>query len=262
MNEAQKIISSGKPITMNNINKVVSSMEKKKPNRSPSPSPTKKTPASVQKTRVRRILNYAKSWIYKTKPKPKFGIKNVVSARKVLKSALTKRAARRYTHVWNKVIKEAEGLAPKTPYVPPGYTGKNKYTQALLYKQRIVNYARKHPKIYSGYLFRGIKGWEYDQFVKMQRPYVHKINLSSFTKVYEVARDFAAGGGAGKCAVLVLKTNKNKAIPSVNYTTGIFSSVYSEAEVLLPPGYFVKLGTARNPTDRMLLIYVDFIEKI
>lgn len=242
---------------MNNINKVVSAMKKKKPNRSPSPSPsTKKNP---QQTRVRRILNYAKSWIWK-KQKPKISIKNITSAKKVLKGALARRAARRYTHVWNKVIKEAEGIAPKTPYNPPGYTGINKYTQALLYKQRIVNYARKHPKIYGGNLFRGIKGWEYDQFVKMQRPYVHKINLSSFTKVYEVARDFAAGGGAGKCAVLVLKTNKS--IPSLNYTTGKFSSAYSEAEVLLPPGNFIKLGTARNPTDRMLLIYVDFIEKI
>lgn len=245
MNEAQKIISSGKPITLNNLNKIAAAMKKK-------------NTASVQKTRVRRIINYAKSWIYK--PKPKFGIKNIVSARKVLKSAITKKAARRYTHVWNKVIKEAEGLSPKTPYVPPGYTGKNKYTQALLYKQRIVNYAHKHPKRYGGYLFRGIKGWEYDQFVKMQRPYVHKINLSSFSKVYEVARDFAAGGGAGKCAVLVIKTDK--AIPSLNYTSGKFSSVYQEAEVLLPPGYFVKLSTSRNPTDRMLLIYVDFIEKI
>lgn len=210
-----------------------------------------------RKSKIRSIINYAKSWIPKRpKPKPRIGIKNVVSARKVLRGALIKRAARRYTHVWNKVIKEAEGIAPKTPYIPPGYTGRNKYTQAMLYKQRIVNYAMKHPKYYSGYLFRGIKGWEYDQFVKMQRPYVHKINLSSFSKVYEVARDFAAGGGAGKCAVLVLK--KNQQIPSLNYTTGKFSSAYSEQEVLLPPGYFIKLGTERNPRDRMLLIYVDF----
>lgn len=227
----------------------------KKANRSP--SPTKRSPPP--KSKVRSVINYAKSWIWKPKPKTsqRYGIKSVVSAKRVLKSALTRRAARRYTYVWNKVMKEAEGLSPKTPYLPPGYTGKNKYTQALLYKQRLVNYALKHPKRYGGYLFRGIKGWEYDQFVKMQRPYVHKMNLSSFSKVYEVARDFAAGGGAGKCAVLVLKTNK--AIPSLNYTTGKFASVYSEAEVLLPPGNFIKLGTARNPTDRMLLIYVDFI---
>lgn len=218
--------------------------------RSPSPSP----PHKNRKSKIRSIINYAKSWIPKSKPK--YGIKNIVSARKVLRGALVRRAARRYTHVWNKVIKEAEGLAPKTPYIPPGYSGRNKYTQAMLYKQRLINYAFKHPKIYGGHLFRGIKGWEYDQFVKMQRPYVHKINLSSFSKVYEVARDFAAGGGAGKCAVLVLKTHK--AIPSVNYTTGMFSSVYNEQEVLLPPGNFIKIGTSRNPSDRMLLIYVDF----
>lgn len=230
----------------------------KKAQRSPSPNYRRSPP----KSKVISIIKYVKSLIpKKSTPKPRIGVKNIMSARKVLKSSLTKRAARRYTRVWNQVIKEAEGLSPKTPYVPPGYTGKNKYTQALLNKKRIVNYALTHPKIYGGYLFRGIKGWEYDQFVKMQRQYVHKINLSSFSKVYEVARDFAAGGGAGKCAVLVLK--KDTPIPSINYTTGKFESRFSsEAEVLLPPGYFVKLGTARNPTDRMLLIYVDFIVKI
>lgn len=220
-----------------------------------------KSPSRTNKKRsvVRSIINYAKSLVQK-KPRPRVGVKNIVSARKVLKGALARRAARRYTLVWNKVIKEAEGLAPKTLYSPPGYTGKNKHTQALLYKQRLVNYAMKHPKIYSGALFRGIKGWEYDQFVKIQRPYVHKINMSSFSKVYEVARDFAAGGGAGRCAVLVLK--KDEPIPSVNYTTGAFSSAYSdEQEVLLPPGYFVKLGSSRNPRDGMLFIYVDYKTK-
>ena len=181
-----------------------------------------------------------------------------MSARKVAKSALAKRAARRYTHVWNKVMKEAEGINLKTPYVPPGYIGRNKYTQALLYKNRIVNYAMKHPKIYGGTLYRGIKGWEYDQFVKMQRPYVHKINLSSFSKLYEVAKDFALTGGPVRCAVLVL--NKQTPIPSLNYTTGNFSSAYPEQEVLIPPGNFVKLGTARNPRDGMLLIYVDYLQ--
>ena len=203
---------------------------------------------------MKRIINYVKRW--RSKPKPKIGIKNIVSARKVLKSALVTTAARRYTHVWNKVIKEAQGIAPKTPFVPPGYIGKNKYTQALLYKNRIVNYAMKHPKIYSGSLYRGIKGWEYDQFVKMRRPYIHKLNLSSFSKVYEVARDFAATGGPGRCAVLVLR--KQTPIPSLNYTTNRFSSVYNEQEVLLPPGYFIKLGTERRRSDGMLLIHVDF----
>lgn len=226
----------------------------KKPNRSPSPPPKRRSPP---KSIIRSIINYAKSWIpKKPRPKPRVGIKNIVSARKVLRGVLVKRATRRYTHVWNKVIKEAEGIAPKTVYDPPGYKGTNKYTQALLYKQRIVNYAMKHPKIYSGNLYRGIKGWEYDQFVKMQRPYVHKLNLSSFSKNYQVARDFAASGGAGRCAVLVVR--KDEPIPSVNYTTGKFSSVYNEQEVLLPPGYFIKLGSERNPTDRMLIIYVDF----
>lgn len=228
-----------------------------KKNRSPSPPPIRNRPKSVSK--IRSIINYVKNKVYKKRP-PRVSIKNITSAKKVLKSALTRRSARRYTHVWNKVIKEAEGLAPKTPYVPPGYTGKNKYTQALINKQRLVNQALRHPKVYGGTLYRGIKGWEYDQFVKTQRQYVHKINLSSFSKLYEVARDFAAVGGAGRCAVLVLR--KNTPIPSINYTSGNFSSVYAEQEVLLPPGDFIKIGSARNPRDGMLLIYVDYIPRL
>lgn len=227
----------------------------KKINRSPSPSPTRSPP----KSKLQSVLNYAKSWIPKRKPKRKISIKNITSAKKVLKNALTRRSARRYTHVWNKVIGEAEGIKPKTPYVPPGYTGKNKYTQALLIKKRLVNYALTHPKRYGGNLFRGISGWEYDQFVKTQKSYVHKINLSSFSKLYQVARDFA--GTSGRSAVLVL--SKNTPIPFLNYTTGNFTSVYqTEQEVLLPPGNFIKLGSARNPTDGMLLIYVDFVPTI
>ncbi len=226
--------------------------------RSPSPSPPRRRVSSSarQNSRLRRAIKYALSWIptRSRPPPPRIGIKNVVSAKRVARTALTRRAARKYTHVWNKVMKESEGISPMVTRF-----GTNKHAQALIYKNRLVNYALSHHKRYSVPLFRGIKGWEYDQFIRYGNPLVvEKINMSSFTKVYSVAKDFATEGKV-RGAVLVLNTSQP--LPSVDFTSGNFSSVYNEKEVLLPPGYFVKLGSERNYQDGTLVIYVDFISK-
>lgn len=96
-------------------------------------------------------------------------------------------------------------------------------------------------------LYRGIKGWELDQFMGLHggqgKNKVTKNTLSSFSKSLNVASGF--GGGY----VLVLDQNGEK-IPAVNFTSGNFQSEWAkggkkytnanddEREVLLPPGTF------------------------
>jgi hypothetical protein len=131
---------------------------------------------------------------------------------------------------------------------PPGFLGKthnNKYDRAIIYKARIVNHALRHPKRYSAPLYRGIRNWEHRKF--MNHNVVHKQTLSSFSKSFTVAKNFAGGKGGS-----IISLHSNKPIPSINFTSGNFQSEFgpggkkytgkNEYEVLLPPGTFELKG--------------------
>jgi hypothetical protein len=219
-----------------------------KRNRSPSPPPLSQRNSIF--TRLKKyILSYGK--------KKRVGVKNIVSAKRVAKSALVRRAARKYTYVWNKIMKEANNIDPKTNFLPQNFVGnvKEKYNRALTYKKRLVNFAYMHPRRYD-VLYRGIKGMELEALAR--KNIIHKVNLTSFTRSYAVAKRFAGAYGS----VIALKPTYK--IPSVDYTTGYFKSEFSkggahgmnssseEYEVLLPPGTFVK----RN--ENKMMIHVDY----
>lgn len=179
------------------------------------------------------------------------GIKQVLAAKRVVKAAAAKRAARKYTWVWDKIIKEAQGVDQKSTHLPPGFKGTQdeKFQRALLYKNRIINWAQRNPVKYSRALYRGTSGWEKNRL--LADGVVDKNTLSSFTKVKDVAKRFASSGG------MVLKLNiGKKSIPGIDFTSGKFQSEFGpggvkfvqgrdEREVLLPPGRFT-LGK-RNP---------------
>ncbi len=197
-----------------------------------------------------------------------------LALKKLLRKKLARNAARKYTWVWNKVIKEAQGITPKKlGKKPPGFnsTNEEKYRRALLYKNRITNYALTHPKKYNTPLYRGIAGWEVDQFMK--NPKVNKNTLSSFTKNRSAAKLFA-----NVRDTLLVINKSNKRIPSINFTNGGFKSEWNkggaawkkyggpnkpnavkEQEVLLPPGTFEKKKMVRE--GAYWVIYVNFIPK-
>jgi hypothetical protein len=183
---------------------------------------------------------------------------------------MAKRAARKYTHVWDQVIKEAMGVIPKTNQIPPNFKGtqNEKFIRALLYKNRLVNYALKHPISYSRPLYRGIRGWELNKYLKGE--ILNKNTLTSFSKRKSVAKSFADKiKNTNKKVILVLKPNRSsKPIPSINFTTGKFQSEYApggskfthgdlnEREVLLPPGRFTVKNARRN--KGVIEVFVSF----
>jgi hypothetical protein len=178
----------------------------------------------------------------------------IVLAKKKLRDVLARRATRKYTHIWNRVIKEAEGHAPKSRKYPPSFLGtlNQKFNRGAVFKNRILNFAYRHPRIYQeGYLYRGIKKPESNVFKKTKRN-VRRPTLTSFTKSAKIAKNvFAKNNG------IVLRWNvRNRLIPSINFTTGRFQSEYmpggymyngnNEQEVLLPPGKFHIKSKSKN----------------
>ncbi len=178
----------------------------------------------------------------------------IVLAKQKLRNVLARRAARKYTHIWNRVIKEVEGHAPKSRKYPPSFLGtlNQKFNRALVFKNRILNFAYRHPRKYpEGYLYRGIKVPESNVF-KKAKTNIRRPVLTSFTKNAKIARNvFAKNNG------IVLRWNvRNKLVPSINFTTGRFQSEYmpggymyngnNEQEVLLPPGTFHIKRKAKN----------------
>jgi hypothetical protein len=192
-------------------------------------------------------------------------ISGIVSAKKILKRKLVRKAARKYTHVWDQVIKEAMGVIPKTNKIPPNFKGNQneKFRRALLYKNRLVNYALKHPKSYP-YLYRGIRSWEANQYKKSNT--LNKNTLTSFSKSKKVAKNFADPyKNTNKKLILILRSNKP--IPSINFTNGEFQSEYApggkfanmnEREVLLPPGKFTIGKAIYNKNEDVIKAFVKF----
>lgn len=233
-----------------------------KRNRSPSPSHTKKN-NTPKKGIVRSIIN----WWWKKPPtpkrkSPKVSLKSIVALKRVINRRATRKAAKNRTYAFNQIEKVALQIeAPRNNLPPPvGFIGttKQKYERALTYRNRLTKHAKTHAKIYDQPLYRGVYGAEFYNFLISTRP-VHKLNMSSFSKSYEVARRFAERKAPKtKRAVLILDT-MGKKIPSVDYTTGQFKSKYnSEKEVLLPPGKFYKLGHDINRRHDMDLIHVGY----
>lgn len=197
---------------------------------------------------------------------PPPSISGIVSAKRLLSQKLARSAARKRTHVWNKVMNESLGLRPKTSKLPPGFKG-NKYQYANLLKNRITNYALRHPKKYSGYLFRGVKNREHELFDTRRE--VEKINPSSFTKDFKTAKHFSGKYGA----IVRLKPGK-KPLASINYTNGKFQSEWNkggtmwsrgteEYEVLLPPGtfYLKHESVIENKNMNIPVFDVQFVPK-
>lgn len=190
------------------------------------------------------------------------GLKQILAAKRVVRKAAARHAARKYTWVWDQVIQEAQGIHPKSKKIPPGFIGTNKqkFSRALLYKNRIINHAIRNPQRYGTYIYRGVRGTESNQFRRNTE--VHKNILSSFSKSFNVARGFAGYDGV----VLYLNTAYNK-IPSLNFTRN-FQSEFSpggkrytgrnEREVLLPPGTFKVKNSyiAHNGTNIRIVNFV------
>lgn len=173
---------------------------------------------------------------------PRVGLKQIFAAKRVVRKAMAKRAARKYTHAWDKVMKEANGTYPKSKKLPPGFTGTNKqkFERALLYKNRIINQAIRNPKNYSRSIYRGVYGVEANLLRRNRE--IHKKQLSSFSKNYSIAKRFAGYDG-----IVLMMNTTNKKLPSLNFTSGNFQSEFApggkyneqnEQEVLLPPGKF------------------------
>lgn len=193
---------------------------------------------------------------------PRVGLKQIFAAKRVVRKAMAKRAARKYTYAWDQVMKEANGTHPKSKKLPPGFTGTNKqkFERALLYKNRIINQAIRNPKNYSRPIYRGVYGVEANLLRRNKE--LHKKQLSSFSKNYSIAKRFAGYDG------IVLMMNNNK-LPSINFTSGNFQSEFApggkynernEQEVLLPPGKFtVKKGIYRTPNNTLNLYKVNFV---
>ena len=198
-------------------------------------------------------------------PSPRVGLKQILAAKRVVRKAMAKRAARKYTHVWDQVMKEANGTFPKSTKLPPGFTGTNKqkFERALLYKNRIINQAIRKPQNYSRPIYRGVYGVEANQLRRNKE--IHKKQLSSFSKNYSIAKRFAGYDG-----IVLMMNTKNKKLPSLNFTSGNFQSEYApggkryvdinEQEVLLPPGTFtVKKGIYRTLNNTLNLYKVNFV---
>ncbi len=197
---------------------------------------------SLNKIRFSGTAGHIRKKIPKqTKPSPKNVKKNITTltaAKKVLRRALALRAGKAYTRVWDEVIAEANNIKPKTTNLPPGFRGtvNQKYNRARLYKQRIIQWARTHPKKYNRPLYRGVYGAEAKMF--RSSDVVVKNNLTSFSKSFDVAYGFSSRGNK-YAHPLIIKINPVDKLPSIDYTDKLFTSKYTlEQEVLIPPGVF------------------------
>jgi hypothetical protein len=196
-------------------------------------------------------------------PSPRVGLKQILAAKRVVRKAMAKRAARKYTHVWDQVMKEANGTFPKSKKQPPGFTGTNKqkFERALLYKNRIINQAIRNPKNYNQRIYRGVYGVEANLLRRNKE--LHKKQLTSFSKNYYVAKRFAGWDG------LILMMNSTNKLPSLNFTSGNFQSEFSpggkkyngrnEQEVLLPPGKFTVKATYKTSNNTIDVYKVNFV---
>lgn len=172
-------------------------------------------------------------------------ISQIVTLKKLLSDRMARLAARKHTHVWNRVIKEAEGYHPKTNKIPPGFKGtaNQKYTQAILYKNRISKHMKKNPKKYK-VLFRGITDdREFKSFLYAKAgDSVRRKTFSSFTKSWRIARQFALSKERPYYIILEMKNTSN--IPSINYTSGKYQSEFA------PGGSQITTTTTRRTRDR------------
>ena len=184
-------------------------------------------------------------------------ITGAVAMKRAIARRMGRIAARKYTWVWNRVIKEAQGLHPKSNKIPPNFKGSQneKFKLALLYRNRMIKYARMHPRKYTEYLYRGMPGVREREQFSEKVPNIIKIDvMRSFTKDLKVAYDFSMGQARYPATILRLKTDTP--IPSINFTNGKVQSefapggqkaaeMYDEKEVLLPPGTY----TVNSYTD-------------
>lgn len=60
-------------------------------------------------------------------------ITGILAAKRLLKKRLARRAARKYTWIWDEIIQESKGIKPKRSNLPPNFVGTNqnqKYNRA------------------------------------------------------------------------------------------------------------------------------------
>ena len=187
-----------------------------------------------------------------------------VAAKRLATRYLTGRAVAGYTYNWNKVMAEMNNTRPKTSTVPKGFTGKNKYERARVYKNRIIQWARTHPKKYDRPLYRGVQDKEALMFLTQSS--VSKPNLSSFSKKLREAKFFSYSTPASlkinsdlKRISVILRYSPTDAVPSINLSrNGNFTgAARSEEEVLLVPGTFVIKKREYESKDT-IVIDVDY----
>lgn len=178
-------------------------------------------------------------------------ITSIVALKRAIARRMGRLAARKYTHVWNRVIREAQGLHPKSNKTPPNFKGNRnkKYNQALLYKNRIAKYARMFPRKIENTLYRGMTKENVNWFSNKNKV-VNVPVLKSFTKNLRKAYEYAGTAALGrKTQLSIMRIKTNKKIPVVNFTNGKVISEFgpggkryagvSEQEVLFPPGYYI-----------------------
>ena len=186
-------------------------------------------------------------------------IRGIVSAKRLTRRYLTGRSVAGYSFNWNRAISEMNNIRPKTNKVPRGFTGKNKYERARVYKNRIIQWSYTHPKKYDTPLYRGVQDREAIMF--MTQPYVNKVNLSSFSKRLNQARFFSYStfNGVKTSVILRYSPPKNKNIPSVDLSrNGNFGGYAgSEEEVILVPGTFIIKNIEKDSRGNYI-IDVDF----
>lgn len=168
----------------------------------------------------------------------------------LLKKVMLKRSIKNFKGEWFHTMKQAQGIIPKNYWPPYGYKGptnQRMYNRALLYKNRIQKGMTKQN--YNKPLYRGIKGWEVNQFMNAlnrDNKTVHKKTLSSFTKNLHLTTAFGTH-------ILIL--NNPKKVLSINLVSNKYkdpSYRVVEQEVVLPPGKF-KITKVRGHH-----IYVNF----
>lgn len=137
---------------------------------------------------------------------------------------LARKAAFFHTHTWNKTFGEKVGAFPKfNPKNTERYKRAGLFMRILMKEFKMKNFTNRP-------IYRGVSPYEWKNLFHEGRTKMTRNNFTSFTSKFDVAHTFADE------SKVILEFRGST--PVIEYDDVRYLSLYSEDEILFPPGTF------------------------